>query len=667
MDFAPDLAPDCVPDCVPELALGFALAFTPLRRAARCGLPYWLLLLLALPGGAAHAGPDFSAALHRARDEAGIDPAAAQAQLQGLRAQALAAGQVAARLEADEIECRLLTDTNLSEALAVASGGLRAASAAALLGQSLPPAAELPWARLRVCAAGTMLDSGNATGGTAELDAVLAATAQRPDLASARALALIERGSRRSRAGRMVEGQDDLIEACRSLQALAEPRDTELCLGHLANHYKRMGDRAEARVLLTQLRDTARERGARFDVSVHAFSLAQVDAEDGARESALASFLESLRIAQAMHDTQGAALAEIGAGMILFQLGRPAESLPYAQRALALSEATTERVQVIRAHLLLAKCQAALGRAAEAVEGVRRVEAETRALANETLLAEWLDAQAQAQAAAGNWKTAFEAAAKRRVIDERVQAQRVSEQSARLRVRFNRDKDASELRALQRANEQGAQLRQVQALALALFVGLLTVAVAYGYRKFRQARSLNVLAMADELTGLPNRRAVLAHADTLLREARRRGERLGVLMIDVDRFKAVNDAHGHAVGDEVLRHLAQVLAGSLRSRDRLGRLGGEEFMAVLPDVQPGTATAIAERMRLGMTSAPCRSSVGELAVTVSIGVAEFDAASGAGPQTLARLMAEADSALYAAKASGRNRVALAEAAEASAG
>ena len=615
-------------------------------------------LLLVLSGAAAIAAVDFVPELNRARDMAGIDPSAAHTELHTLRARALAAGQLGARLDADEIECRLLTDTDLSEAVTVATAGLGAANAQAMVGQPLPLAVALPWMRLRVCAAGAMLDAGNISGGYAEIEAILAATQQRPELASAHALALLERGVRRSRAGQLVAGQDDLIEACRVLESLAQPRDTELCLGHLANHYRRAGDRAESRALLVQLRDVARQRGATFDASVYVYGLAQIDVDDGAYESALASFRESLQLGQAMKDAQGIALAELGVGQILFKLARPAEALPHAERALRLFAGISERVQAVRSQLLQVRAMAALGRAGEAVEVARRVEADARGLASDALLAEWLEAQASAQSAAGHWKGAFEAMAEWRAIDARLQAQRVSEQSARLRMRFNRDKDASELRALQQANEQGQQLRRVQALALALFVGLLAVAMVYGRRKFRQARAANALAMLDELTGLANRRSVLTQGEALLRETRQRGRQLGVLMIDVDRFKAINDSHGHAVGDEVLRHLAQVLAGSLRERDRLGRFGGEEFMAVLPDVQPGTAAAIAERMRQSVAASPCCSVAGELGVTISIGVAE----TGDTAQTLAALLEQADAALYAAKARGRNAVALAAAA-----
>ena len=156
---------------------------------------------------------------------------------------------------------------------------------------------------------------------------------------------------------------------------------------------------------------------------------------------------------------------------------------------------------------------------------------------------------------------------------------------------------------------------------------------------------------------LANRRAILALAHESMRQARRRSEPLSVLIVDVDHFKQINDGHGHGVGDQVLRQLAAVLPASLRSRDRLGRIGGEEFLAVLPGASLEQALAIAERMRQSVAAAAVEGDAGLIAVTVSIGVA----ANGPAAEPVDRLVERADSALYRAKSQGRNAVAAAEA------
>lgn len=155
------------------------------------------------------------------------------------------------------------------------------------------------------------------------------------------------------------------------------------------------------------------------------------------------------------------------------------------------------------------------------------------------------------------------------------------------------------------------------------------------------------LAFTDTLTGLPNRR----HADdVLLRsfDAASRGGELSVVLFDLDRFKGVNDRFGHAVGDEVLRALGQLLWRHTRGMDLCARYGGEEFLAVLPGSELPAAEAFAERIRSAMaaTALPCG------VVTLSAGIAGYRKGMG-GPETL---LAEADQALYAAKEMGRDQI-----------
>jgi diguanylate cyclase (GGDEF)-like protein len=173
----------------------------------------------------------------------------------------------------------------------------------------------------------------------------------------------------------------------------------------------------------------------------------------------------------------------------------------------------------------------------------------------------------------------------------------------------------------------------------------------------RLVRDLRRLARRDGLTGLLNRRAMHELLDRHAGQRRRAADRFSVLMIDVDHFKAVNDRHGHATGDRALAHIARLMTQLLRGEDRLGRLGGEEFAVLLPASDLTRALAEAERLRLGVAAAPLLDDALSLALTVSIGVAEW-----AGPsEDPLRLLARADAALYRAKRDGRNRVESADA------
>jgi two-component system cell cycle response regulator len=138
-----------------------------------------------------------------------------------------------------------------------------------------------------------------------------------------------------------------------------------------------------------------------------------------------------------------------------------------------------------------------------------------------------------------------------------------------------------------------------------------------------------------------------------LERCRRFNHQLALLMIDVDHFKRVNDTHGHAVGDEVLKAFTRILEGNLRSVDLLGRLGGEEFAVVLPESDQNAAKHTAERLRAAVEALEFPFEDGTtMKITTSVGIAIL---AGAG-ETLDSLLARADTALYTAKGEGRNRV-----------
>ncbi|WP_051221414.1 GGDEF domain-containing protein [Conexibacter woesei] len=184
------------------------------------------------------------------------------------------------------------------------------------------------------------------------------------------------------------------------------------------------------------------------------------------------------------------------------------------------------------------------------------------------------------------------------------------------------------------------------------------VRVAYRSRQLldlalRRYSNLEDLAYRDELTELPNRRGASRQIDVLLSRARRHGHQLALLLIDADRFKRVNDEHGHAAGDVVLREIAARLRERVRREDIVGRWGGEEFVIALPETTPDGAAAVAESLREAIAGTPIEAGDDlRLGVTVSIGVAAWTG------QELEELVDRADRALYAAKAAGRDRVVL---------
>lgn len=162
------------------------------------------------------------------------------------------------------------------------------------------------------------------------------------------------------------------------------------------------------------------------------------------------------------------------------------------------------------------------------------------------------------------------------------------------------------------------------------------------------------LATLDGLTGTYNRRHFMEVAQLQLESAKRFSQPFATVMLDVDLFKSVNDRHGHAVGDQVLRAVAERCRSALRSIDVLGRYGGEEFAIVLPGTtRAAGATVLAERIRCAVADEAIQTDAGPVRVTISLGVAEMNAQT----DDLAAILKRADAALYEAKQAGRNRVA----------
>jgi two-component system cell cycle response regulator len=169
-------------------------------------------------------------------------------------------------------------------------------------------------------------------------------------------------------------------------------------------------------------------------------------------------------------------------------------------------------------------------------------------------------------------------------------------------------------------------------------------------------RRLMEMAQTDPLTGLGNRRYLQDHLDAFIQETRSRGGSTCCALIDIDHFKSINDEHGHDVGDEVLHAFARRLRRTLRPTDIIARFGGEEFAVVMHYPNPDAFSASAfDRIRKSIHMRPFKTSIGDIPVTVSIGVCCYK---GNGePLAMDELLRRADRKLYEAKNDGRNRIA----------
>lgn len=228
---------------------------------------------------------------------------------------------------------------------------------------------------------------------------------------------------------------------------------------------------------------------------------------------------------------------------------------------------------------------------------------------------------------------------------------------------FITDGDGSELQQEWEVRHKNGQVRTIIAEASRI-IGhdgqprKMTFIVDISVRKrleeqLRQANErLEYMARHDTLTGILNRRAGLTRLEEEITRSRRYGNILSIAMFDLDAFKAVNDTHGHSIGDEVLVEMSRLVGQNLRRTDDLVRLGGEEFLIIMPEVSLASAHHAVERLGQLVAETPLTSR--ELTMTISAGVADFDDSS---PE---RLLERTDHAMYQAKRNGRNQVVQAE-------
>jgi diguanylate cyclase (GGDEF)-like protein len=256
----------------------------------------------------------------------------------------------------------------------------------------------------------------------------------------------------------------------------------------------------------------------------------------------------------------------------------------------------------------------------------------------------------------GDWRNAYLYRGGAKATSEKLLHSQLDQRFATLKVEFDtaNTEKANTLLMRQNAVDQKALAQErrantLQTIVILLSLLLLVLLSIMVMRQRRGTRYMHALAMTDELTGAPNRRAVLTHLEALLE----RGEApaCSILLIDIDHFKSINDRHGHPVGDETLRLLTVRLRAALTEAAFLGRLGGEEFVVVLPDTGLHAAYRIADQIRAQIPSIDLARMLGERRITVSIGVTTSSVA-----DSSSAILRRADAALYAAKHAGRNCV-----------
>ncbi|HZP66694.1 MAG TPA: tetratricopeptide repeat-containing diguanylate cyclase [Rudaea sp.] len=467
------------------------------------------------------------------------------------------------------------------------------------------------------------------------------------------------RGGTQSLLGVHGKALADLLEAQRIFQRNELETAADGTLQSIGIAYRRLGYPEKAREYLNHSIEHEQRVGDHESLFASVIQLGYIEQETGHADKALATDQRALEIATSLGERASIGSANLAIAGVYNDAGRHREALIALQKAEQDFAATADAADEGMVQFERGRALTGLGQAHKALENFSRAEAAFDASGNtryQEMLhkakAAALEADGQAAAALAEFKRYLS-------VHDEVERLRADEQAQMLRAQF--DSERANLENARLKAEQALKDRQVQSLLrvrqwqqiamtlLAMVLGFLALLVLRQVRKLRRWKRM---ASIDPLTGVANRRGIEQFVAHAMRQARSRREALAVLALDLDRFKLINDSYGHAAGDRVLQHIARNLREGLRDDDLLGRMGGEEFLVVLPGSTLEQASDIAERLRSRIESLDLDDLPAGLRTTVSIGVAEMTAQD----SSFGDLEKRADEALYRAKAEGRNRV-----------
>lgn len=469
--------------------------------------------------------------------------------------------------------------------------------------------------------------------------------------------ALFSRGYLLGLQGQYAAGLSDLKRAEAIFDELKLPDHSLTALNGIAILYNRMGDYAQARHIYGRALKAQHDAGMRREEAVTLHNLGRAHENLLEWDAAEKAFKESYAVSRELGFARGEAYALRGLAAVENAKGNPAAALTTLERASVLQRQTPDvrlnaQIQLARGIALhqLRRLPASVSALEEALEVFRQADSlnELRATYSEI---------AAVLAEIGNWREGYAHLARSQETAERLFRNQIDQRFATLKVEFDTAAKEKENALLVRENEanqkalaQERRARSLQAAVIMLIVVLAVLLATLAIHQWRTTRRMRTLAMTDELTGVPNRRAVLTRLAPMLEASSERP--CAMLIIDIDHFKSINDQHGHPEGDEALKLVAACLRGEVHEPAFIGRLGGEEFVVVVPDADAETGRRLGERFRESVLTIDTRRWLADGKITVSIGLTVSRPLG----DTPSHLLKRADAALYEAKRAGRNCV-----------
>ncbi|NOT87468.1 MAG: diguanylate cyclase [Lysobacter sp.] len=523
------------------------------------------------------------------------------------------------------------------------------------------PAQREPLVRMEylMCKAYALFDQGNRTDYIVPVNEVLR-LADRRRYPRLRSGALFLRSFNESDQGRYAQALTTLREVLALDRTREAPNATLRTEVMIANTFIDLGFNERAIAVLRALEKNARAGGQSGPLQMVLERLGQAEEQSGRLDAALANYREAAGLARSQggHDSHASLMLRIAHVHVLAgRLDDARSAREEADRSLFRS-GSTEAMRARRGYLdaRIALESGDAGRAALLLPDVMQ---RLRDDDQPQPLVDALDVQARAYRELGQWRAALDAREEqirlRTQLDQRMQREQARVLAAELalsretadKLRLLRQTDAQRLQLQAAKREQ--RLRLIAIVLLALLLGAVAGLLLLTRHRLRGAR---YDAMTDSLTGVVSRRYLLDHLARMLSDRHGAALPLSVLAIDIDHFKQINDRFGHAVGDEALRRVTEACRRALRETDEFGRLGGEEFLAVLRRTSLAHAEHLGKRLCEVVAALTMDDVTPGLRVTISIGVAE----AAVNDEGADKLLLRADAALYEAKNSGRNCV-----------
>jgi diguanylate cyclase (GGDEF)-like protein len=467
---------------------------------------------------------------------------------------------------------------------------------------------------------------------------------------------LLSRGYLRELRGKYALGLSDLRRAQALFEQTDMPLRALLALNAIAIAYNRMGDSDEAAHIFERTLEALRNAGLKRDEAVTL--LAQGEAYENLKQFAQArgSFQAALDLARQIDNSRAAGYALRGLASIASETENPNGSLALLDRATQLERQISDARLQAQIELTRGIALHRLNRLRQSHAALSQALTLFHQIGSQSELATTYGELAAVSGELGNWRDAYEYRSLSQTLTTQLLRSQLDQRFATLKVEYDTASKEKENEMLIRENAadqvalaQRTKAGNLQMAVIVLIVLLLGVLATLALHQRRASSRLRLLAMTDELTGVPNRRAVLTLLSQILR---RSPDPISILIIDLDHFKSINDRHGHLIGDEALKRVSADLRDAVVDPAFFGRLGGEEFAAVLPSMQTEEAREIAELLRERVLRLDLSRWLGDRRITVSIGIAT----SLPGRDSVTSMLRRADSALYSAKDAGRNCV-----------